>query len=91
MKTFAYIPLHYGAEYLNEAIKTIEPLVDKILIFYTAKPSFGTFTDLFNCPESEEQLHSIATTASSKVEWIKVSETGEGRHRNNYQRYMSSM
>lgn len=88
MKTFAYIPLHYGAEYLSEAIKSIDPLVDVILIFYTAKPSFGVATNV-PCPESEDQLRAIAANASTKVNWVNINDQGEGRHRNNYQRYMN--
>ena len=37
IKTLAYIPLHYGKEYLEATIKSIDAHVDKILILYTIR------------------------------------------------------
>jgi hypothetical protein len=87
MKTYAYIPLHYGAEYLAESIKSIEPLVDKILIFYSSVPTFGTNTNA-KCPESESQLYEIASKASSKVQWMRIDASGEGKHRDMHKHYI---
>jgi hypothetical protein len=81
IKTIAYYPLHYGAEYLEASIRSIYPCVDKILILYSSRPTFGYNTDL-PCPETEEQLKAIALSFS-KVEWINVDvqNQGEGTHR----------
>ena len=54
MKTLAYIPLHYGREYLEACITSIEPHVDKILILYTESPSYGQNRGLRN-PETREE------------------------------------
>ena len=80
MKTIAYIPLHYGAEYLHYSIKSINDFVDKILIFYTEQPSYGHGTTA-KCPDNELQLKSIAEGASNKIEWIKGRWGSEGQHR----------
>jgi glycosyltransferase involved in cell wall biosynthesis len=81
MRVLAYYPLHYGLEYLEASIKSIHPFVDKIIILYAKEPSFGHHTDI-PCPESEWILKSIAEVASHKVEWIDISGTSEGEHRN---------
>ncbi len=75
-----YCPLHYGGEFLNEAIKSVEPYVEKIIILYTSIPSYGHYTNN-GCPESEEELRNIAYTASNKVEWHNVTASNEGTHR----------
>jgi len=81
MKVLAYYPIHYGAEYLNASIKSIDTLVDKIVILYTPSPSYGYQTDI-PCPESEEELRAIAESSSSKIEWMNIGgSTNEGRHR----------
>lgn len=79
-KVIGYIPLMYGAEYLKECIKSMEPWVEKILIVYTDKPSQGHATEM-QCPETEQQLQEIAFTASNKVEWHKKYFCFEGEHR----------
>lgn len=73
------MPLHYGASYLREALLSVEPFVDKIIILYTEKPSYGFGTEV-PCPESEEELKEIALQVP-KVEWHKISPGNEGEHR----------
>jgi glycosyltransferase involved in cell wall biosynthesis len=81
MKVLSYYPIHYGAEYLNASIRSIDPLVDKIIILYTPSPSYGHQTNIA-CPESEEELRAIAESSSSKIEWMNIGgSTNEGRHR----------
>lgn len=79
-KILCYVPLHYGGEYLREGIKSVENFVDKIIILYTDKPSYGHGTNV-GCPESEYDLKNIAYSASSKVEWHNITANGEGFHR----------
>ena len=79
-KVIAYCPLFYGAEYLEEAIQSVAPFVDKIIILYTDKPSYGFGTDV-RCPEPESLLMGIAIGASDKVEWVKGEWGMEGEHR----------
>lgn len=80
-RIIAYCPLHYGGEYLDVAIRSVDPFVERIIILYTASPSYG-FSTNNKCPESEAELKEIAINASSKVEWVKVANIGnEGHHR----------
>lgn len=79
-KVLCYMPLHYGAEYLDAAIKSVHSFVDKIMILYTATPSYGFGTEV-RCPESREELKEIAENASNKVVWKDCSFGNEGEHR----------
>jgi len=81
MKTMAYYPVHYGKEYFAASIKSIEDQVDRIAVLYTPTPSYGHHTSV-QCPESEDEIRSVAEAASPKVEWHRVSSMGnEGQHR----------
>lgn len=81
MKILGYIPCHYGSEYLEVAIKSIEPVCDKIIILYTQNPSFSHSGQLEN-PDKEWQLKFIAQNASPKVEWKSYERfSHEGQHR----------
>src|SRR5579859_6281075 len=79
-KILGYVPLHYGGEYLDAAIKQAEPYCEKIIILYTSTPSYGYGTNI-PCPENEAELMNIAYSASKKIEWRNISATGEGQHR----------
>ncbi len=79
MKVLGYIPLHYGAEYLEASISSMINHVDKLMIVYTPNPSQGHGT-LKPCPETEDQLKEIALKFD-KVEWHKGSFGTEGDHR----------
>lgn len=80
MRVLAYYPLHYGAEYLAVSIKSIDPFVDKIIILYAEHPSYGHNSGM-TAPESEQELRAIAEGASSKIDWMRVSASYEGQHR----------
>lgn len=87
-KVIGYIPLFYGAEYLEACIKSMIPWVDKLIIVYVDKPSQGHNTSI-PCPESRDQLHSIAVKAvtdmeaNSKFEWHDAGTFhNESAHRN---------
>lgn len=80
-KVLGYIPLHYGAEYLRESIRSMDPHVEKIVIVYCPKPSQGHATAT-PCPESRDQLLKICEESSNKIEWHEVQFYGEGAHRN---------
>lgn len=77
----AYCALHYGSDYLKEAIQAVEPFVDKIIILYSKEPSYGRGTASI-CPDSEQDLMRIAMQFS-KVQWINVKPCHEGNHRGN--------
>ena len=80
MKVAAYYPIHYGCEYLDASIRSIDSLVDQIFILYTDSPTYGYKTDM-KCPESEDEIKSIAYGASQKITWIKIDADNEGNHR----------
>ena len=42
MKIVGYTIVHYGADYIGYAVRSVLPLVDKHNIFYTPHPSHGT-------------------------------------------------
>ena len=83
MEVIAYYILHYGTDFLEASIKSIEPCVDKIVIFYSRTPTFGRRAAATLNPDTPEMLYKIATEASDKVMWIEVTGIGdEARHRN---------
>lgn len=79
-RIISYCACHYGGEYLDAAIRSIAPFVEKIVILYTPEPSYGHGT-LLKCPESEIELYNIASAASEKVEWHNITAYNEGHHR----------
>ena len=81
MKVLAYTALHYGMEYLEQTIKSIDDHVDKIVCLYTEKPSYG-FNSVIKCPESEKDLRDLAHASSNKIQWVKIRAKNEGQHRN---------
>lgn len=79
MKVIAYVPSHYGIEYLEASIKSIDDHVDKIVILYTEFPSYG-HASKFSCPEKESDLRDLAFASSNKIEWVRLNYTdGNGR------------
>lgn len=81
MKIAAEIPVHYGADYLRYAVEAVEPFVDKVIILYTDKPSFGHASPTA-CPETEEQLRACCDGIHpDKLVWHKGKWFNEGAHR----------
>ena len=87
MKRIAYFSLHYGKEYLDAAIRAIDPLMDEIYIFYSAKPSQGQRPTGLICPDTKNELYGIAKFASSKINWLEGSWTFENQHRAEIMKY----
>ena len=88
IKILGYIPLFYGAEYIEACIKSMLPFVDKLIIVYVDKASQGHKTNI-PCPESRELLHGIAVKAvtdmgaNGKFEWHDAGTfPDESSHRN---------
>lgn len=81
MKVIGYIPLHYGSEYLDACIRSMNDFVDKIIIIYTPNPSQG-FSSEQSCPETKNQLEKIAHNASRKIKWVTSNFCTEAEHRN---------
>jgi hypothetical protein len=83
LNIFAYTALHYGAEWLEWAIRSVEPMVDRHFIFYTDHPSHG-YTTKSSKPETESRsaLKGISDSFGNHVIWIDVDQFWqEGAHR----------
>ena len=83
MRASAYMALHYGADYLEYAIKGVIDHVQSFYVMYTRRPSYGHVGGM-QCPESADQLRTIAENAAgSKLKWVEINPTiREGDHRN---------
>jgi len=83
LKIVAYCALHYGKEWMEWAIRSVEPLVDKFHIFYTDTPSHGSQTRSTKPEgESREDLLAIARWFGNFVVWHDVGHfQQEGQHR----------
>jgi len=76
----SYTILHYGQEYLNYALQSVEGVINKSYVFYTPHPSHGFRTDVPPI-ESKEQLQEMIKNRH-KVKWYDVSGLyDEGPHR----------
>lgn len=78
MKVVAYYIIHYGKEWLTWSLFSIRDMIDDCLISYTPQPSHG-HTSTFQCPESREELRSIAKWFGAT--WIEGAYGWEGQHR----------
>lgn len=78
LKIIASYIIHYGREWLNWSMRSVESFVDDIFVFYTPKPSHGHATTL-ECPDSREELFSIAARFSAR--WYDGTYAHEGEHR----------
>lgn len=89
MKVAAYMPLHYGKDYLRESILSVIDLVDVFIVLYTPVPSYGFGTNE-NCPENEDELKLIAEqVCGNKLKWIKKGYNSEGDHRKEIFRHVN--
>lgn len=81
MKRVAFYCLHYGKEYLAWSIRSVQEVVDEIIVIYSDKPSFGFRTN-DPCPESEEELKTEAHRFLKKpLLWHRGTWGAEGAHR----------
>lgn len=88
-RALAYIPLHYGADFLIPACRAVLPAVDEIIILYSKKPSYGHAASL-PIPEREEEhnlfklfksLRDYPEAAGKILSWKEVNEKKEHLHR----------
>jgi len=92
-KVLCYISCHYGKDYIGYAIKSVYPYVDRIVIFYTPKPSFGHGTDAV-CPENSSDIRRAASAFGDprhKIFWIEGQYGNEGHHRRVAEEYAENM
>ncbi len=60
MKIIARYLLHYGKEWLFHSMRSVRPFVDEIYVFYSPQPSRGQGPAPRPCPDSRDELFSIA-------------------------------
>lgn len=77
----AYYALHYGKEYLAWSIRSVQDAVDKIIVVYSRRPSFGFDTGTPS-PDTEHELREQALRFATKpVIWHSGTWVSECQHR----------
>jgi len=82
MKIAAFTALHYGADYLEYAIKSVAPYVDEWLFAYSPIGSHGHRSNV-SCPETEVQLKAAALRGlnGTPYQWWSANWAHEGHQR----------
>ena len=81
IRVIGYMPLLYGKHYLKQSLLSVINHVEKMVILYTDKPSYGFGTSLQN-PDTQAELLAIAQeVCGDKLIWEKVNIGTEGGHR----------
>lgn len=73
MRIQSYTIVHYGADYIGWALRSILPFVDVAHVIYTPHPSHGTQTPA-RCPENAAQIFEAATRfdTDNKIRWHQI-------------------
>lgn len=80
-KIIGYTALHYGADFLHHAIRSIIDDVDEYIVLYTSVGSHGHRTNAV-CPDTRDQLLEIAQEAAGdKMRWFDGVWSYEGQQR----------
>lgn len=66
--------LHYGSAYLNYALRSVAPVVDRSFIFYTNHPSHGHSSDLSPIESRDELMASIPADEWDKLTWVDTND-----------------
>lgn len=86
-RIIGYSALHYGKDFLREALLSVRDHVDKFVILYTETPSYGFGTEM-KCPDGEIEMLNIALEVmGDKLIWAKGGWGQEGAHRGEILRY----
>lgn len=64
----AVICLHFGADYLPYAMRSVADVVDEIFIMYSPVPNHGVFETPIPCPETKDMLWDAADSVSGQFE-----------------------
>jgi hypothetical protein len=90
----AYTALHYGSPYLEWAMRSVLPFVDKYYILYSAQGSHGTRANGKTLPptDNRDNLQWIASQAAGhKLVWIDGDWRQEGQQRDSIYQYTQAM
>lgn len=86
-KVIAYMALHYGASFMDAAIRSVVDEVDEFWFLYALKPSHGGGTHEI-CPDKRDDLKAIAyKAAGQKTRWVDGLWSYEGQQRNSIDEY----
>lgn len=81
MEIVASVCLHYGADFLNHAIRSIIDDVDEVIVLYSPTGSHGHQTHI-PCPDTKDELYDIAyAAAGDKLRWFDGQWQYEGQQR----------
>jgi hypothetical protein len=83
MKTIAFYALHHGRDYLAWSIRSLQDVVDEILVYYSPSPSFGPSSDV-PCPHTRDELFLEANRFlkdKKKLTWVDGHWGGQNAHR----------
>ena len=84
------MPLFYGKTYLRASLLSVINHVDKMVILYTNRPSYGFGTTMEN-PDTESELLEIAKeVCGDKLIWHQSNSGTEGDHRSEIYKYSES-
>lgn len=90
MKVIGYTALHYGADYLGYAIRSIIDDIDEYYVLYCTEGSHGHRVEA-RCPETREELHVIAQQAAGdKLRWFEGDWTAEHAQRGAIQKMVDA-
>lgn len=68
----AIIPLHYGLDWIEYAMRSVLDEVDEYLVMYSPVPSHGIRHSALPCPDSREDLmEAVASVAPHKTRWYE--------------------
>lgn len=83
MKVHSYTVVHYGADYISYALRSIYEHVDQAHIIYTPHPSHGHQTDQPPIETRDEiQAAALAYDPERKIRWYDIRNAYyEGKHR----------
>lgn len=82
MNKHSYTIVHYGADYLSAALRSVYDNVDVLHVLYTPHPSHGHSTNQ-SPPETKEEIYTatFAYDPASKVRWHETDIWQEGQQR----------
>ena len=83
-RVIAYTALHYGADYLAYAVRSVIDHIDQYYVLYSPAPSHGHRGGSVPIPkrESRDNIHAIAKQAAGeKLIWVDGDWTHEGQQR----------
>lgn len=88
-KTLGFMVLHYGKDYLREALLSVVDHVDVMVIAYSTQPSQGHATSL-PCPDKKEELYIICSEVmKGKLIWDEATfYPNENSHRDVRYKYV---